>query len=150
MTGSTHFGRVLVGSRRLVLIDRKDAMRAVATTASRRIVQPGQQQSLAVFARQVTVDQRCWLIMAGAAALDLVDRGHGGRAVCDFVNGMGSAVTVSATRLTPMNAAPCRTQHAAVALAAAAFVGQRLKVGILMLHRDIRMALLALDIRMRR
>jgi hypothetical protein len=88
--------------------------------------------------------------MAGTAALDLVYVRYGGREICNFVNGMGSAVAVITARLTVMNASPCSAQHTAVAFAATALISQRLKVGLFMLDRNICVALLALNIRMRR
>lgn len=149
MTGSAHFRRILVGRWCLALVDRQDAMRAVATAATRRIIQSRQQKGLAVLTRQITIDQCSRFVMAGTAGLDLVYRRYGGREVCNFVNGMGSAVTVIAARLAFMDAAPCSAHHAAVAFAATALVGQRLEVGTFVFSRDIRMALLASNVRVR-
>ena len=60
--------------RRLVAGNLNDAVTTVAVTATGRVDQSGQQQRLAMFTGQVTVDQRRRCVVAGTTLLDLVDR----------------------------------------------------------------------------
>ena len=74
VAGATHLRRIMVLGRCPALADLHDSVRAVAIAATRGSDQTRQQQRFAVFARQITVDQLGWIVVAPAASLYLVGR----------------------------------------------------------------------------
>jgi len=103
-----------------------------------------------VNAREVPLDELGRIVVACAALVDLVDRGDPAIGLFDLANLMGVAVTVDTRGLATMDTAADRTDIAAVAVTAAVFVRQWLDAPLVALVRDVRMALAARDVRVRR
>ena len=99
------------------------------------------EQSPAVHARKIAINQARRFVMAGSAVLDLVDRGHGGLMLGEQVNSMRVAVALGALCFAVVDAAADRAQRPSVTVAAALLVSQGFEIGILVVGRNVRMAI---------
>ncbi len=148
VAGAAHLRRVVVLRRRTARIDFHDAVIAVAVAAARRIDQAGQQQRAAVLARQVPVDQFGRIVVARTALLDLIDRRYRGRQIRGLMDIVRRPMAVHAGGLVAMNAAADRPTDAAVTIATALLVGQRLEIVTIMFCGHIGVAIGANEIGM--
>lgn len=135
-------------SWRAIARDLDDTMSAMAATAAWRSDQPRQQQRPAMFTRDIAIQRHFFGIVASAAASYLVERRYGCRQIVDRMNLVWRAMAVRATSTACVRAAIDCPLRPTVTTNATLRVCQRLEISRFVFGGDIRMAVIASQIRM--
>lgn len=121
---TTHRRAVGMRRPRVFIVDGGGLVTAVAIRTSRRIIESGNEQRLAMLACQISFQDLRRRLMACAAGMNLVDLRDGRCGIATGNNGVHTLVAIDATRLIRMHAAANRSVRFAVAFSANGSIGR--------------------------